>query len=162
MSLFSIKRGFSVVEIVIGAAVVALVVTGIASAWQFYTVMSVQTTRYTQAALLLEEGGEIIQYLRDKGWAAQIANKALNTQYFLIWYNNDYQATTTATLINGSYSRTVAFGQIRRDGSANIVTNGGTVDPDSLTATIRIYNNLSTTTAPILTGQMLVHNTYDN
>ncbi len=60
-------KGFSLTEIVIGAAIVALVVTAVASAWQFYVKLSGQSTRLTQAALLIEEGGEALQYMRDKG-----------------------------------------------------------------------------------------------
>lgn len=154
-------KGFSVTEIVIGAAIVAVVVTAIATAWQFYAKLGGQSTRTVQAALLIEEGSEALQYMRDKSWTANIANLSLNTPYFLIWNGADYAATVTPTLINGNYSRTVTFSSVERDASGNIAA-GGTLDPGTRTATLNIYPNLSTTTTPILQAQMLLHNVYNN
>lgn len=155
-------KGFSLTEIVIGAAIVALVVTAIASAWQFYVKLGGQSTRSTQAALLIEEGGEALQYMRDKGWAANIANLATGTPYYLIWNGTDYLTTTTPTLTNSSYSRIVSFTAVQRDSSDNIVPSGGTVDHGTRLFTLNIYPNLSTTSAPILQAQMLLHNAYGN
>ncbi|MCX6715744.1 MAG: type II secretion system protein [Candidatus Taylorbacteria bacterium] len=152
--------GFSIIEIVIGAAIVALVVTAIASAWQFYVKLGGQSTRTTQAALLIEEGGEALQYLRDKGWASNIGNLATNTTYYLIWNGTDYVTTATPTLINNNYSRTVILSAVLRDASDNIATTG-TADPNTRTATLSIYPNLDTTT-PILQAQMLIHNVFQN
>lgn len=155
------RAGFSIVEIVIGAAIVALVVTAIATAWQFYTKLAGQSVRSTQAALLIEEGGEALQYMRDKGWTANIANLTNNTTYYLIWDGTDYKATTTPILINSAYSRTITFGAVQRDASYNIASSG-TVDTDTRTATLNIYANLATTSTPILQAQMLIHNVFQN
>lgn len=155
-------RGFSVAEIVIGAAIVAVAVTAVSSAWVFYSKLSGESTRTNQGALLLEEGNEALQYMRDKGWTANIANLSLNTTYYLVWNGSDYEATTTATLINSSYTRTISFTPVRRDSSDNIVSSGGTIDTGTRLATINIYPQNATTGPAILQGQTLVHNIFSN
>lgn len=162
MPQLSEKNGFSIVEIVIGAAIVAMVTTAIAAAWQFYTVMSLQSARQAQAAVLLEEGGEIVRYLRDKGWDANIAVWSLDKEYYLIWWNGDFVATTTPTAINTDYSRTVEFSSVTRNAQDDIVKSGGTTDPSTRLVDIRVRSGTSTTTAPLLYGQMLIHDTYEN
>ncbi len=153
--------GFSVTEIVIGAAIIAVVVTGVATAWQFYLKLAGQSTRMTQADLLIEEAGEALQYIRDKGWDANIAPLALNTSYYLVWDGSDYVLTTTPTIINNAYTRIISLRSVNRDASSNI-SSSGTNDPGTRLATISIYPNSSTTTAPIVQAQTLIHDVFSN
>jgi hypothetical protein len=151
--------GFSVIEVIVGAAIVALVVTAIATAWTFYEKLSSQSVRVTQADILTEEGAEAIQYWRDKGWTSNIGNLTIGTTYYMYWDGTDYKATTTATLSNG-YMRTVVFSAVKRDASDNIATSG-TTDPNTLLATITVYPN-STTSPMVMQAQTLVHNVFSN
>ncbi len=153
--------GFSVTEIVVGAAVIALVVTALASAWQYYLKLSGQAVRLAQATVLLEEGAEAVQYLRDKGWDTYIGALTPNAPYYLVWTGTDYAATTTPTLVNNSYTRTLTLSTVSRGASDNIVVSG-TVDAGTMTATINIYASNATTSAPLLTGQMLIHDIFQN
>ena len=153
-------KGFSVIEIVIGAALVAVVVAAIATAWQFYVKISGQSVRLTQASLILEEGSEVVQYWRDKGWTANIASLAQNTPYYVVWNGSDYVASATAIATNGTFARTIAFSPVYRDASQNIATSG-TLDPDTLLVTLNVYP--ATTTSPALvTAQMLIHDLFSN
>lgn len=152
-------KGFSTVEIVIGAALVAVIVTGIASAWQFYLKLNGQSARASQAALLIEEGAEALQYIRDKSWAGNIGSLSLSETYYVIWNGSDYIITSMPLVSNG-YVRKVTFAAVNRDSSDNIAASG-TLDPGTLKATISIYPDLTGTTA-ILQGEMLLHNIYAN
>lgn len=153
-------RGFSVVEIIVGAAIVAVVVTGIASAWSFYEKLAGQSVRQAQADLLIEEGAEALQYLRDKGWSSNIAPLSTNTTYYIVWNGTDYVATTTQTASNG-YARTLKLAAIYRDASDNIAASG-TVDPDTLLATLSAYPTAIATGTPVMQAQTLIHNVFNN
>jgi hypothetical protein len=155
----STHHGFSVIEVIVGAGIVALVVTAIATAWTFYEKLSSQSVRVVQADVLIEEGAEVVQYWRDKGWTSYISNLTTGTTYYIYWDGSDYKSTTTPTASNG-YLRAVSLSAVRRDVSDNISTTG-TTDPDTLLATLTIYPN-STTSPMIMQAQTLVHNVFDN
>lgn len=156
------SRGFSALEVVIGAAIIALVVTALASAWTYYLKLSGQSVRLAQAATLLEEGSEAVQYLRDKSWSANIAPKAPGTVYYLAWANGDYEIQTSPMLINGSYLRTLIFADVARGSNDDILANGGTPDAGTRTATISIYAGTSTSAEPLTSGAMLLHDVFAN
>src|ERR1035437_3829230 len=103
-------RGLSVIEIVVAAAIIAAITTGIASAWQAYIKVSNSDTNLSKALLLAEEGTEAVQLMRDSGWTINIAALSLNTTYYLYWTGSAYAATTTMTSI-GSFVRTAVFSQ---------------------------------------------------
>lgn len=155
----STNHGFSIVEVVVGAGIVALVVTAIATAWTFYEKLASQSVRVTQADMLIEEGAEVIQYWRDNGWTANINNLSIGTTYYMYWDGLIYRATTTPTTSNG-YLRTIVFSVVRRDSSDNIATSG-TTDTDTRLTTISVYPN-STTSPMIMRAQTLIHNVFDN
>ena len=153
------SRGFSIVEVIVGAGVVALVVTAIATAWTFYEKLASQSVRVTQADLLIEEGAEALQYWRDKGWSTNIASLTVGTTYYMYWSGTDYKATTTPTTSNG-YLRAFQLSAVKRDVSDNI-SSTGTTDANTLLATITIYPN-STTSPMVMQAQTLVHNLFSN
>ena len=148
-------RGFSLVEIIIGTALVAALVTAVSSAWAYYGKLASQSYRLAQAAMMTEEGAEALVYMRDKGWSLAISPLTHDTDYYLVWDGTDYVATTTETSVNGLV-RTISLASVYRDSSSNIVTNGGTLDPGTLTATISIYPG-ATTSPAILRSQMIIH-----
>lgn len=154
-------RGFSVVEVIVGAALVAVIVTAIASAWQFYEKIVGQSVRLAEADLLIDEASEALQYRRDAGWTSRIATLALDTNYYLTWLDTDYIATTTPAAFPGSYVCIFKLSSVRRDASDNIATTG-TVDPNTLLATISIAPSLSATSTVIMQAQTLVHNIFKN
>ncbi len=155
----STHSGFSIVEVIVGAGIVTLVVTAIATAWTFYEKISSQSVRITQADILIEEGAEVIQYWRDKGWTSNVNNLTVGITYYMYWDGTDYIATTTPTTSNG-YLRAVVFSAVTRDGSDNISTTG-TFDTDTRLATISVYPN-STTSPMIMQAQTLIHNVFEN
>ncbi|HEX7724805.1 MAG TPA: hypothetical protein VF438_03675 [Candidatus Paceibacterota bacterium] len=152
--------GFSLVEVVVGAGIVALVVTAIATAWTFYEKLASQSARQAQADLLVEEGAEIVQYWRDKSWDNTIGILTTGTAYYLYWDGIDYKATTSPTTSNG-YLRTIVFSDVQRDGSDNISTTG-TTDTNTRLATITVTTNSTSSPAMIMQAQTLVHDMFAN
>lgn len=155
----SSTKGFSAIEVVIGAALVAVVATGVAAAWQFYVKLAGQSTRIAQADLLIEEASDAIQYMRDSGWTANLSSLLQGTPYYLVWNGSAYIATTSATTTNG-FARVVTFAAVKRDANDNIAATG-TTDPGTLQATISIYPG--SPAAPLAEqGVMIIHDTFNN
>jgi type II secretory pathway pseudopilin PulG len=156
----SYKKGFGLLEIVVVSSIIAIVTIAIVGSLQSYIRVAQVGAQNSQALLLTEEGAEILQLFRDNGWTTNIAPLALNTPYSLYWDGSQYLATTTATIISGTYYRTVTFYPVNRDVNSNIASTG-VLDPNTRKVTIRIQ--LATTTAPaILTTDLLIHNIYEN
>jgi len=160
-SSFWLKKGISVVEIIIGAAILTVVVTGVASAWQYYIKLSGEATRISQALLLTEEGAEALQHLRDTSWSEKIAPLAFETEYFLVWDGNNYITTTTPTIINGSYHRSILLSTVKRDAITANISSVGDVDMGTRMVTMKIYPS-SCCMEPILISQLLIHDEFDN
>lgn len=131
--------GFSLVEIVIGAALVLLIYAGLVKLYNYYISNSLDSTRYVQASFLLEEGVEALKTMRDYGWNTEIAPLAIGTSYRLGWDvgQSRWTATSSASLIDG-FDRTFVLGAVYRDGSSNITTAGGALDPSARLVTVSV------------------------
>lgn len=154
-------KGLSIVEIIIASAIIAVCITGIVGAIQIYLKIVHQNAREAQAVLLLDETSEALQYLRDQSYDTYIFQPVLNTTHTIMWNGTGYELSTSTILLPYDMTRTVSFQEIRRDSSDDIVSSGGTVDPDTRKAVITIswpYQGENKT----LSSEMLIHNLYDN
>lgn len=146
------NRGFGLVEIIVGSAIVAVVMLAVSSYYQSALKVSRSTAHLTQASFLLEEGIEIAHMFRNDGWA-NISTPADNTTYYLTFTNGKWATTTTNTFIDGVYERKLTLNDVYRDASDDIVTSGGTLDTGIRKAmiTVRWREGTSTTTKTMST-----------
>src|SRR6185369_9324074 len=127
------------------------IAAGAAAAWQLYLRISNSSGRTVQAALLLDEGAEAVQLLRDSGWTANIAPLSLNTPYYLYWNGSAYATSTSPVVIQGSYVRTITLAAVSRDASTyNIVSSGGTNDPNTRDVVVSV--SLASSSSPVATS----------
>lgn len=156
------SRGVSILEVVIVSAIILVVVTGIAGAWQLYFRTTAIVSEQTQVSLALGEIEEAINILRDTGWASQISSKTLNTNYYLTWDGNDYSLSSLAFSLSATSTLIgrVIFQSVFRDAQSNIAS-GGTLDADTRLVAIAIYKNENPSDI-FLQSEMLIHNLYDN
>jgi prepilin-type N-terminal cleavage/methylation domain-containing protein len=151
-------KGFSMVEILIAAAILVSVVVVVSASLQVFVRLSSQTAQTIHATLLLEEAAEALQLLRDSNWDTNIAPRTLDTPYYLSWNGSAYAISDTPVIIGGDYRREVVFSQVRRD-AQGVLDAGGDPDNESRKVTITIYRNSDDV---ILTSaEALVHNLYD-
>ncbi len=158
---FSFAKGISVVEIIVAAGIISISVVGIITSIQVYLKIVYQNTRETQAVILLDETSEALQYLRDESYGANFASTTAGTTYTIYWNGTGYQLATSTISLPYDMSRTITFADVRRDGSDQIVSSGGTIDEDTKIATIDItwpYKEETKT----LTADILLHNIYEN
>jgi type II secretory pathway pseudopilin PulG len=111
------KNGFSVIEIVIAAAIIVTIVTAATNAWQIYFKISRISTTDTQATMLTEEFAEALNYIRDLGWSKNIATLTPGTIYYMYWNNGSdtYGTSTTPVLVNDAYYIGVVFSPVSRN-----------------------------------------------
>ena len=136
------QHGFSLVEAVIGTALILLALVGLFAAYSFYLKAGLRNTASLQATFLAEEGMETVRLLRDGAWS-NLSSLATATPYHLSWNAGAWSATTTVVLIDGVFTRTVILDEVyRRVGDKDIVAttspDAKTLDPDIKRVTVSV------------------------
>jgi len=124
------QRGFGLIEVVIGSAVLSVAVFGISGF--FHTVL--KTSRITESAVqgdyLLEEGIEVAKIFRDMSYTSNIKNMSTTTTYYFFWSDTNWATTTTKTIVDGKYERSLTFEDVKRDSLTKDISATGVYDPD--------------------------------
>ena len=146
------NRGFGLIEIVIGSAVLATSLLGISAYYQQSLKVSRSTAQIVQGSLMLEESLEVAKFFRDTSWI-NISTPVTGTTYYLLFSGTNWATSTTNTFIDGMFERTIRFDDVYRDGTDDIVTSGGTLDTGTrkVTATVSWRDQSATTTKTIST-----------
>jgi hypothetical protein len=142
-------RGVSLVEMVVVSAVLGTTMLFVIGGVRTSVQLSILSVERAQSAALLEEGAEVVRFLRDSAWT-NISNKTVGTNYYPLFTGGTWTLTTTPTTI-GEFTRTVVFANAYRDGS-NKFAASGTLDADSRLVTItNQWSTLSGTRTESLT-----------
>ena len=131
------NKGFSVIEIIIGSAILATVLYSAASAINQIRKLERSTTHIIRSNYLLLESVDVAKIFRDTSWSAEIATLTQGISYYLIWDSSSWYATTTESVIDGLFYRTIQFDPVKRDGNDNIATTGS-VDIGTLKITANV------------------------
>ncbi len=150
----------SVLEIVIGAAIILILTTAIGGAWRSFIVLTRISNEKTQAALIVEETADGIRYLRDKSWALNITPIALDTPQYLKWQNNKYEISNDSTPVQNNFTRTVTFKSVLRN-SQDDIASSGTIDTKTKKVIIDVHSN-QTPPEVSVQAEMLIHDIYAN
>lgn len=127
----SLKKGIGLIEIIIGTSIISLSMVGLITAFNLFIHAGLANTEKIQAIYLLEESSEVFRYMRDGGWAINISPLSKNTTYYLVLESSIWTATTTASLIDGVFDRTVTIYDVyRRNSDSDIVAS---TSPDAKT-----------------------------
>jgi len=143
---FAASRGFSLIEALVGAAIISAALLALSSVSATLQRISTTNRHQIRTAYLLEEGMEVARYLRDKGWD-QFTALTPGVAYQLAYAAGDWSATTTAQVIDATYTRTVTITPVLRDASQHIVLTGGTLDQETKKVVVAVtWNNRGATT----------------
>ena len=142
------RRGFGLVEVVVGVAILTIVFLSLATTYHFYLVKSLGNESAVKGAFLLEEGVEAVKVIRDNGWTANIAPLSTATTYYLYYNNTTWVSTTTVQTVDG-FSRSFVLSAVNRDNTTkDIVTSGGTLAANTKKVTLTAsWFDAGTTTA---------------
>jgi prepilin-type N-terminal cleavage/methylation domain-containing protein len=125
------QKGMSIIEVVIASAIISLSMIAISNVYSQFLKLSLENTVKIQATFLLDEGVESVKIIRNYSWKS-IASSTPNTEYYLDWVDNRWQATTTPSIIDNKFIRKFTVENIYRDPTTlNIVYAGGVLNNDS-------------------------------
>lgn len=130
-----LERGFGLLEIIFASAILSVLLFALMAAGNIAFRATSEALHRTQAAFLFEEGFEALKTIRDQNWNA-FAALAPDQQYYLIFTDNQWKATTTAFAV-GIFTRTVQLEAVARDELDNIAPTG-VEDPDTKKAKITV------------------------
>lgn len=132
------EDGFGLIEIVVVTAVVTTALFAFSQAG----ILSVRLLRAEkenlEATLLAQEAMEAVRSLRDESWTNNIAALTNGTTYYPMVENGKWKlATVSPGVLNGKYTRTILFDEVRRDAQDKIASSG-TVDSGTRKVTARV------------------------
>lgn len=146
------RKGFGMIEMLIGAAVLSVSLLGISSFFQATLAVSNTTQSAVQGGYLLEEGVEIAKLLRDAGYASNILSLSTTTPTYLAWNGTIWATSTVNTFIDGKFERSIIAAEVKRNADGDI-SGSGTYDPNTRLITVSVAWNVkgATTTKTIRT-----------
>lgn len=134
------KNGFTLVEILIGCAIITTMIFALMVSAQKGINLSDKALKQTQANMLLEEGAEAVRSIRDASWTT-ISNLTLNTDYYLS-YNTSTNvwslSTTPSATIDSIFTRKVLISQVLRDATTDDIASTGNLDSRTKKVTITV------------------------
>lgn len=154
------QRGFGLVEMLIGAAVLSTSLLGISSFFQKTLEVSSLTQSAVQGDYLLEEGVEVVKLFRDAGYANKIAKLSTTTPTYLAWDGTNWATSTTNVFVDGKFERKINVSEVKRNASEDI-SETGTLDPSTRLVAVSVAWNIkgATTTRTI---QTYITNIFNN
>jgi hypothetical protein len=157
------KRGISIIEIVIGSAIITVGILGLINAYSTYITYGLANDKNAQAIHLTESGLEAVSYLRDSGWNANIKNLSTTTTYYLYWNGSKWLSTTTPQYTDTIFLRKFTITDVFRNSSDKIVASGAGTTYDAntkqVTVTLQYIQGHATTTK---TAALYITNLYGN
>jgi len=132
------QKGISLVEVVIATSILSLTLVTLVTVYSLVARFSLANVRAFKATQLVEEGSEVLGYLRDSGWTRNIAALSNNTTYRLYWNGTDWTTPLSGPLLESRYDVTFVLTPVYRDASFNVVSAGGTLDSGSRKATVNV------------------------
>jgi len=145
--------GLTLVEILVATSIILVFLLALSGVNNLYFKTVLLNTSSVRATFLAEEGLEAMRFLRDSSWINNISPLTINTGYNLVLEANTWKATTTSILIDNLFERVVNIREVYRDSSDDIVSSGGTLDPNTrfITVTVSWRTGEATTTKLIST-----------
>ncbi len=134
------EKGFSVVEILVGCAILTTMIFALMAAAQKGINLSHNALKQTEANMLLEEGAEAIRSIRDGSWAT-ISGFTLDTNYYLTFNTSTNLwtlGTTPTAVIDSTFTRTLVFSQVLRDVATDDISSSGNLDTRTKKVTITV------------------------
>jgi len=149
-----LEAGISLVEVVIGTALILLSLVGLASAYSFYLKAGLKNTANLKAAFLLQEGVEAVTLLRDTSWSSFSALTA-GAAYYLYWNGSAWVATTTPALVDAIFTRTFTLDTVYRRTADKDIVASSSPDAKSEDAGTRLLTvRVTASSSPALNKQV--------
>ncbi len=127
------KCGFSIIEMLIAIAILAMTLTALLGMASFSLGIQGLVRQTTQADNLAKEAMEAVRSIRDNNtW-----NQITNGNHGLANSGGYWSFSGTDNTI-GNLTRIISVADVRRDAEDNIVESGGVIDPDTKKITVMV------------------------
>lgn len=133
--------GFGVIEVLVAATIISTVIFSLFNVFVLANRLSEEAGSKIKANFLAEEGLEAVRYLRDASWQANLSGLSAGTNYYLAFDDIASRWSIVSSdpgAIDGVFTRIVTAGNVSRDSNDNIVTSGGTNDPNTKKINVQI------------------------
>ena len=117
-------------EVVVASAILAMVAVAFLGTIATISRFHEKDMLVIKGELLAEEGLEVLRFIKKDGWAALSAIPSGDTRYLAL-SGSAWSVTNTPETVDGLFSRSFKVYDVARDGADNIVSVGGSVDPDT-------------------------------
>ena len=129
------NKGFGLLEIVIATSIISGTIFSLSYVFLISNKLAAESSNKVRANFLAEEGLEALRLLRDSSWSSNLSGLNTSTTYYLS-FNTAASAWSIGTaypgFIGSIFDRTVTVENVNRDpANDNIVSSGGTNDPDT-------------------------------
>ena len=157
----NLNDGLTLVEVMIATSIILVFLLALFGTHNMYLKTAFSGAKTVKAAYLAEEGIEVIRFLRDSSWETNILALSTAIDYSLVFESGLWRSTTTDVFIDDIFERKIVLSEVYRNSSAEIVSSGGTLDPDTRMITVIVSwgNGTATTTKSIST---YITNLFDN
>lgn len=146
------NRGVTAIEVAIGVSIAALILVFAMTTIGLFVNAGRTASEKTKAIYLVEDGFELLRYVRDGSWPT-ISALSSNTTYYLSVTATGVYVVTTPQSIDG-FARSFRIANVYRNASDDIVasTTGGSVaDTSSKYITMTVTGGVPTTTVSMVT-----------
>lgn len=154
------KRGFGLVEMLVGASALSIAILSISYFFQTALRASEATVTAIQADYLLEEGVEVAKIFRDLSYKNNFLKMSTTTPSYFLWDGTKWATSTANVYIGGIFERGMTVSDTTRDFNNDIAPTG-TYDPNTKLITVFVNWNspLGTSSRSI---QTYITNIYNN
>src|SRR3989344_426971 len=165
LKLFCCRTGQSLVELLLGMALISLVIPALLSGLVAGREGGQQQVSRLTATALMDQALEVVRSVRSAGWVAF----AVNGLYHPAADGTSWSLATGAQSVDG-YTRVISISDTQRNSSGAIVASGGTPDPSTKTVTVTVSwstpfpSSVSTTAyfTRYMDNLTFTHTTYDD
>lgn len=133
----SLSKGFGLIEIIIGSAILTVSLVATSTYFQKTLQLNQDSGKTVQSSFLLEEGIEAVKFFRDTNWT-NISGLAAGTSYFLQFDGTKWATTSSNIFVDSVFERKFILNNVSRNANDDIVSSGGTNDPDTKKVTVLV------------------------
>jgi len=143
-------------ELIVAAAIITTMLVAVVQAFGISETLQNQQIPMVKAQLLAEENLEVLRLIRNTGWG-NLSSLPLNTKEYLYFSGSAWSVTTTPEIIDGIFYRSFTVSSVERDSSSDIVSSGGTLDPNTLFASSTVSWLSSNATSSVSYGDYFMN-----
>lgn len=117
------NRGMGLIEVIIGLAIISTSFLAVVTSYSFFIRVAIRNAETTKANFLVEEGVEVVRFLRDSSWG-DFSTLATSTNHYLSFDGGVWMATSSNIYIDDRFERKFVLGDVYRDGAGDIAPLG--------------------------------------